>query len=110
MQSSIHSATPKADGNTSANLTSAKTYTLEFQITEAGNYIINFMNNGSGFDEFLLLECRLNTYIPDGIEVARATQGTPALFDLTGVQQKHLRRGVNVVRTSDGRVHKVVVK
>lgn len=110
VQSGIHSATPNADGNTSANLTSAKTYTLEFQVTEAGNYIINFMNNGSGFDEFLLLECRLNTYIPDGIEVARATQGTPALFDLTGVQQKHLRRGVNVVRTSDGRVHKVVVK
>ena len=109
-QSSIYSATPNADGNTAANLTSAKTYTLEFEITEAGNHIISFVNNGSGFDEFLLLECRLNTYIPDGIDVARQTTTTPAIFDLTGIRQQTMHRGLNIIRTADGQVRKVLVK
>ena len=109
-QSSIYSATPNADGNTAANLTSAKTYTLEFEITEAGNHIISFVNNGSGFDEFLLLECRLNTYIPDGIDVARQTTTTPAIFDLTGIRQQTIHRGLNIIRTADGQVRKVLVK
>ena len=39
-------ATPNANGNTSANLTSAVLHELNFEVTKAGNHIISFTNNG----------------------------------------------------------------
>lgn len=70
-ETSVFTATPNANGNTGANLSSAVTRTAEFSITEAGDYIVRFVNTDaiSGFDEFLLLECKVNTITdPSGIE------------------------------------------
>lgn len=108
--SSAYSATPNANGNNAANLTAAKTYELDFDITEEGNYVISFINNGSGFDEFLLLECRLNTRVPDGLDMVHEQSFSPSIFDLTGIRQRSLHRGLNIIVTSDGTVHKVIVK
>ena len=33
---------------------------MNFNISQAGNYIINFNRKGNGYDEYLLLECYLN--------------------------------------------------
>lgn len=64
-------ALPNADGNTSANIASARKYELEFYIAETGRYVIKFTNLDAvnGFDEFLLAECWINTIdTPVGIE------------------------------------------
>ena len=108
--SSVMSATPNADGNTSANLTSAKLYELAFDITESGNYIIRFQNNGTGFDEFLLLECRINGK-PSAIEDILNTPATiKAIYDANGIRHETLQRGLNIIHTTDGKVRKIMMK
>lgn len=104
-------ATPNANGNQSANLSSAKLHELEFEINESGDYVISFQNAGSGFEEFLLLECRINTATVNGItsvEVDHVRQ--PGIYSLSGVRQQSLQPGINIVVTSDGKVKKVSVK
>ena len=59
-ESDNYTATPNANGNSSADLSSAELYELNFNISQAGNYIINFNRKGNGYDEYLLLECYLN--------------------------------------------------
>lgn len=107
--SSTYSATPNANGNTSANLSSAKEYKLEFDITEAADYVICFQNAGSGFDEFLLLECRINSE-PTGIsnlvdEPARVV----AIYDLQGRRHETLQPGINIVVNADGTTRKIML-
>ena len=115
----MHSATPNANGNSSANLAAAKTYELKFDIAEEGNYIISFKNNGSGFDEFLLLDCRLNSVIPAGIAEMQnggandenvTAAGNAAVFSITGIALPTLQRGLNIVRTRDGKTRKWLKK
>jgi hypothetical protein len=114
--SDVMTATPNANGNTTANLTSAKNQELAFSISEAGNYYVRFTDdsNVGGFTEFLLLECRINTVInPDGIESFQLTpigQEPEAIFDLQGRRQPALRHGVNIVRTPDGKTRKIFIK
>ena len=114
-QSPVYNATPNADGNTAANLTSAKTYELPFEITAEGDYVISFVNNGTGFDEFLLLECRINTVMTDGIFAERINNGqwtkdNGTIFNALGIRQPSLHRGMNIVVTPDGKAHKIIVK
>ena len=59
-QSEVQTARPNANGDMSANLSSAETHELLFTVEQPGNYIISFTNNGTGFDEFLLLESRIS--------------------------------------------------
>ena len=59
-ESDNYTATPNANDNSSADLSSAELYELNFNISQAGNYIINFNRKGNGYDEYLLLECYLN--------------------------------------------------
>ena len=108
--SSVHSATPNANGNTSANLSSAQLHELTFDITTAGNYVIRFQNNGSGYDEFLLLECRINGK-PNSIEKILNTSSVPkAIYDIHGVRHETLQRGLNMVMMQDGTVRKLMIK
>jgi hypothetical protein len=108
--SSVLTATPNAEGNTSADLTSAKLYELPFDITEAGNYIIRFQNNGTGFDEFLLLECRINGK-PNSIQdILPASTTVKAIYDINGVRHESLQKGLNIVVTTDGKVRKFMIK
>lgn len=108
--STVLTATPNAEGSTSANLSSAQLHELSFDITEAGNYVIRFQNNGSGFDEFLLLECRINGK-PDRIEEILGSSSSPkAIYDIHGVRRETLQPGLNIVVMENGKVHKVLVK
>ena len=61
--SDVLAATPNANGNNGADLSSAEHQTLSFDISETGKYIISFTyaTSWGGFHEFLLLECRLKT-------------------------------------------------
>lgn len=108
--SAVHSATPNANGSTSANLSAASLHELAFDITEAGNYVIRFQNNGSGYDEFLLLECRINGK-PNSIEEVLNTPSVPkAIYDIHGVRHETLQRGLNIVMMQDGTVRKLMIK
>ena len=108
--SSVLTATPNAEGNTSADLTSAKLYELPFDITEAGYYVIRFQNNGTGFDEFLLLECRINGK-PNSIQdILPASTTIKAIYDINGVRHESLQKGLNIVVTTDGKVRKFMIK
>ena len=108
------SATPNVNGDSSGSVSQAREQTLEFDIALEGKYVISFQNLDAigGFDEFLLLECRLNI-VPTqtGITATHSSvDGLPVIYNLQGIRQSALRRGVNVVRLSDGGVRKVVVK
>ncbi|MCR4993855.1 MAG: hypothetical protein K6A32_00490 [Bacteroidales bacterium] len=61
------------------------------------------------FDNFKLEF--LGTVAPDAIEgISSKTAGTDAIYGIDGRQQSQLRRGINIVRTTDGNVKKVLVK
>ncbi|MBQ8051169.1 MAG: glycosyl hydrolase family 98 [Bacteroidaceae bacterium] len=109
-QSGVCSATPNANGSTTANLTSARTYELEFDIAQAGNYVIRLANNGSGFDEFLLLDCRLNTAVPTSVSQIPLESTPTAVYDLSGRRRPAIGKGLNIVRTADGQVRKVLTR
>ena len=113
-KSAAYTASPNAGGNSSANLSSSKSRELSFTITEEGKYLIRFTNetNSGGLDEFLLLECRINKEIPDGIIklVDTATQQESAIYDLSGIKRANLQRGLNIVRTADGKTRKILIK
>ena len=107
-------AAPNVNGNTSAAVSSAAEQTLEFDVAVAANYVISFQNLDAvgGFDEFLLLKCQLNS-VPDPTGVMATRDGTsqqPAIFNLQGVRQPTLRRGVNIVRLADGTARKIIVR
>ena len=114
-QSGYLTATPNANGNTAANLTSAKENELRFDITKKGNYIISFQNNGSGFDEFLLLECRLNSVVPDGImkvleEDGDADISKAKFYNASGVQIPNMQKGMNIIVYPNGKTRKIIIR
>ena len=111
-ESPLYTATPNANGNTSANLTSARTYELPFDITQKGNYIISFTNNGSGFDEFLLLECRINADVTQ-IEKSIFANGNidyknAEIYNEAGIRLTHLQKGLNIIVLPDGATRKIL--
>ena len=63
VSSETFTASPNADGNNKADISVATPRVLSFTIKEAAEYIIKFsdMTEGSGFHEFLLLQCDLTT-------------------------------------------------
>ena len=65
--SEVFTATPNADGNNSADVSSTERHTLSFDISETGEYVISFTDATSwgGWHEYLLLECRLKTISAD---------------------------------------------
>jgi hypothetical protein len=112
--SNVLSAAPNANGNSAANLSSATPQTLEFTVSEAGNYIISFTDQTTwgGYHEFLLCDCNLvidEEYT--GIRLTTADDAaTPATFDVLGRSTNSLRRGINIIRTADGKVKKVMIE
>ncbi|MBR5803908.1 MAG: glycosyl hydrolase family 98 [Bacteroidaceae bacterium] len=108
--SSVLSATPNADGNSGANLTSAKQYTLDFTINDPGNYVIRFLNNGTGYDEFLLLECRINVKTLSIDDVLTESVGIAEIYDVNGIRRESLQPGLNIIVTTDGKVRKLMIK
>ncbi|MBQ6750137.1 MAG: glycosyl hydrolase family 98 [Bacteroidaceae bacterium] len=113
VESDTYIATPNANGNSGANIKSAKTYELPFTVTEAGKYTIRFTDktSGDGFHEFLLLECRINAVeSPDAIIATSAESGSTlpvGIYSPSGIRQQSLQKGLNIVKTADGRTKKV---
>ncbi|MBQ7509626.1 MAG: glycosyl hydrolase family 98 [Prevotella sp.] len=106
------SATPNANGNSAANLTSASLVELPFEVTEGGKHIISFIDNGTGFDEFLLLACRVIPVNTSGIASLHHESSTlPAgIYSLSGTRRQSLQSGMNIIVTTSGEVRKVMVK
>ena len=105
-------ARPNANGNSSANLASATLVELPFEITEAGNHVISFINNGTGFSEFLLLHCRI---IPTGtLGIDNITTATPSrpvgIYAPNGQPRQSLQKGLNIVILPDGTTKKIMLK
>ena len=115
-ESDTYTSAPNVNGNTAGNIASAKNYELEFKIETAGNYIISFINksNSSVYDEYLLAECKINKINdPTAIDLINgdmATSQPVEIYNLQGIRQNELTKGINIVRMADGKVRKVLVK
>ncbi len=112
-QSAQYIAMPNANGSTSADVSSATENTLEFTITEKGNYVINF-TSGPGYPEFLLLECYITRGETDGIDhLTEQESGATtivAIYNAAGVKLSTLQKGLNIVKYADGSTRKIVMK
>ena len=120
VESEVLSATPNANGNSSASVRLAKSQELEFEVTKKGKFYISFTDatSTSGMHEFLLLECRINEVLPTDIadifansqHSASKPQHSVTIYSPSGAPLKTLRRGLNIVTGADGTTRKVMVK
>ena len=112
--SATYTASPNANGVSTANLSSSTRRELSFTVSKAGQYVISFTNetNGSGLEEYLLLECgvRKDTTLSTIQLVANDGSRTTVVYDMSGRQHSGLTRGVNIIRTPDGKTRKVFSK
>ena len=112
-QSMQYTATPNAYGSQSADVTSTTANTLEFMVTEKGNYVINFTSE-AGFPELLLLDCHITRSETDGITglINQKAEGQVviAIYDTAGIRLDRLQRGLNIVRYSDGSTRKIMMR
>ena len=111
--SGVYTASPNANGNNTASVSSAAPRKLEFTVSQAGNYIISFSDETttSGYHEFLLLECDLTVHLdPSGITMPTSDKGATGVWSLTGARRSAISRGLNIIRTGDGKTRKIYVK
>ena len=110
--SDVYTAAPNANGNTSANLTTTVKRELNFTVTQRGNHIISFYRTSSGYDEYLLLECRVNNVTPTAIYdlQAPAIQRPAGIYDPSGRRLNAPRHGLNIIVDADGTARKVMVQ
>lgn len=89
------------------------TYRIRFKVdwnsVDAGGCVIatnNILNNGGGiYDATLVVKD-----VTDGIDSINAEAANAELFSVDGVKICKLQKGLNIVRTADGKVKKVVIK
>lgn len=89
------------------------TYRIRFKVdwnsVDAGGCVIatnNILNNGGGiYDAILVVKD-----VTDGIDSINAEAANAELFTVDGVKISKLQKGLNIVRTADGKVKKVVIK
>ena len=105
-------AKPNINGNGAGNISSAERNTLNFEVTTAGNYVIQFKEVGSGMQEFLIAECRLRDLgKTTGITTVNAASRWPqGIYSPTGVHRQALQRGLNIVVDADGNIKKVMIR
>ena len=109
--SATFTAAPNADGNTAANLSSAVSRTLPFTLTADTKCIIRFTQVSGGYDEYLLLECRINSAVTDGVTSATANRTMPVgIYSPDGRMIRSVQRGLNIIVNPDGTTRKVMVK
>jgi hypothetical protein len=117
--SQTYTASPNANGNTGASVSTAVNRELKFEVSKPGKYVVSFTNESNtanNFDEYLLLECRINFVSPPaGIIDLMADGEEPGIelvYDLNGrrVDSRTIGRGIRIVRTADGKTRKVVSK
>ena len=89
------------------------TYRIRFKVdwnsVDAGGCVVsgnNILNNGGGiYDATLVVKDTTN-----GIDSINAEAANAELFTVDGVKISKLQKGLNIVRTADGKVKKVVIK
>lgn len=112
-ESEILTASPNINGNGAGDISSAKHYTLGFDVVEAGNYIIQFLDKTSsgGMHEFLLAECRLRDLsIVTGITILSGTKYQPrSIYSITGIRYQTMQHGLNIIKDKEGKARKVIV-
>ena len=89
------------------------TYRIRFKVDwnsiDAGGCVVsgnNILNNGGGiYDATLVVKD-----ITNGIDSINAEAANAELFTVDGVKISKLQKGLNIVRTADGKVKKVVIK
>ncbi len=111
--SDTYTAAPNVNGSTSANVSSAVSRTLPFTVDKEGKYVISFTNesNSSGFDEYLLLQCSVRKVAtPSAIAGIKAGAHEEGVWTVSGTRKSAISRGLNIVRTADGKTRKVLVK
>lgn len=122
-ESSTLKAAPNINGDSAGDISAAVSHTLDFEITQAGNYIIQFLDKttSGGFHEFLLAECRLRDInvvtgigAIDGGEWAAAggrwPMGNVQVFTPSGIRHQTLQRGLNIVVDANGKTRKLIVR
>ena len=96
--------------------TTPGTYRIRFKVDwdniDAGGSTVsgnNILNNGGGIYDATL---EVVEPVVDGISTinAEVANGEAQLFTVDGVQVAKLQKGLNIVRTADGKVKKVLVK
>lgn len=112
-ESQVITASPNANGDTSADLSKAEIHELTFSVKQSGNYMLRFTNgtpDAGGLDEFLLLECRISNVGITGIHDIKYNSVVPiGYYDLQGRRQTKPARGqVIILRNSDGTSRKIV--
>ena len=110
--SAVLTAAPNANGSTSANLTSAKTQELEFTVSQKGKYVVSFQAAGTGYQEYLLLDCRISM-VDEGtnIQLVNAANGeSTTIYDLNGRRVDSNAKGVLILRSADGTSRKIIKK
>ncbi len=91
------------------------TNTLAFQVGEDGNLTIGIRKaQGIASDWTIFTDWKLfyhGTTAPDAVSsIEGQTTATTAIYGVDGRQQSQLRRGINIVRKSNGTIDKVLVK
>ena len=89
------------------------TYRIRFKVdwnsVDAGGCVVsgnNILNNGGGiYDATLVVKD-----VTNGIDGINAEAANAELFTVDGVKISKLQKGLNIVRTADGKVKKVVIK
>jgi len=99
-------AKPNLEGNAAGNISSAVRQTLDFEVKEKGNYIIQFVSSG-GYSEYLLAECRLRNLTPSSIVNINCPNQPEGLYDLHGRRVGSDARGVLILRLGDGTTRKI---
>lgn len=96
----------------SARITKASDYSLDFDITASGNYLLKWIVKKAtgGLNEVLLGNIKLVRHddaasiqilVPDA-------QQQESIFDAQGRRQSQLRNGINIIRKADGTTLKVM--
>ena len=104
-------AAPNANGNTAANITSAVSRTLPFTLANQTKCVVRFTTTSGGYDEFLLLQCRINNAMTTGVTPANTARQLPVgIYSPAGHRLRSLQRGMNIVVDADGTTRKVMIK
>ena len=99
-------AKPNIGGNYAGDISTAVRNTLDFEVKEKGNYIIQFISSG-GYSEYLLAECRLRNLTPSGIVNVNRDNQPEGFYDLHGRRVGSEARGVLILRLADGTTRKI---
>jgi len=105
-------AIPNINGNFAGDISLTPRYTLDFEVTARGKYIIQFREVGSGMQEYLLAECRLRklSEMTDILDVMTQESKDKEIYSPSGMHRSGLQRGLNIIVDTEGNSKKVFVR